>query len=84
MTFYEHWYDSQASYKGGHALLGYQPFEEREGRDVNNDKGRYGSRLVACKTVRSLVICMTYLSALVDSLIKPYLQIHFTSSRFAL
>jgi len=29
--------DSQASYKGDHKLLGYQPFEEGEGRDVNND-----------------------------------------------
>ena len=34
--FCEHWYYSQASYKGDHELLGYQPFEEGEGRDVNN------------------------------------------------
>jgi len=26
MIFYEHWYDSQATYKGDHELLGYQPF----------------------------------------------------------
>jgi len=25
--FCEHWYYSQASYKGDHELLGYQPFE---------------------------------------------------------
>ena len=36
MIFCEHWYYSQASYKGDHELLGYQPFEEGEGRDVNN------------------------------------------------
>jgi len=35
--FCEHWYYSQASYKGDHELLGYQPCEEGEGRDVNND-----------------------------------------------
>ena len=29
---------SQPSYKGDHELLGYQPCEEGEGRDVNNDK----------------------------------------------
>ena len=37
MIFCEHWFYSQLSYKGDHELLGYQPFEEREGRDVNND-----------------------------------------------
>ena len=35
--FCEHWYYSQASYKGDHELLGYQPCEDGEGRDVNND-----------------------------------------------
>ena len=53
MTFYEHWYDSQASYKGGHTLLGYQPFEEGEGRDVNNDN--FGA---CCRTNQSL-LCLT-------------------------
>jgi len=32
MIFCEHWYYSQARYKGDHELLGYQPFEE--GKDV--------------------------------------------------
>jgi len=32
MTFYEHWYYSQASYKDDHELSGYQPFEE--GKDM--------------------------------------------------
>ena len=35
--FCEHWYYSQASYKGDNELLGYQPCEEGEGRDLNND-----------------------------------------------
>jgi len=34
----EHWYYSQASYKGDHELLGYKPCEEGEGRDVNKVK----------------------------------------------
>jgi len=37
MIFCEHCYYSQASYKGDHELLGYQPCEEGEERDVNND-----------------------------------------------
>ena len=53
MTFYEHWYDSQASYKGDHELLGYQPYEELEGRDVNNDNSG-----ACCRTNQSL-LCLT-------------------------
>ena len=37
MIFRQHWYYSQASYKDDHELLGYQPCEKGEGRDVNND-----------------------------------------------
>jgi len=33
--FCERWYYIQVSYKGDHELLGYQPCEEGEGRDVN-------------------------------------------------
>jgi len=44
----EHWFYSQASYKDDHELLGYQPFEEGEGRDVNNDNSG------ACCKIRDL------------------------------
>jgi len=55
MTFYEHWYDSQSSYKGDHALLGYQPFEEGEGRDVNNDNSG-----ACCRTNQSLLVACDF------------------------
>jgi len=48
MIFCEHWYYSQASYEGDHELLGDQPFEEGEGRDVNNDNSG-----ACCKTDQS-------------------------------
>jgi len=33
MIFCERWYYIQVRYKGDHELLGYQPYEEGEGRD---------------------------------------------------
>jgi len=49
----EHWYYTQASYKDDHELSGYQPFEEGEGRDVNNDNSG-----ACCRTDESL-LCLT-------------------------
>ena len=51
--FCKHWFYSQASYKGDHELLGYQPCEEGEGRDVNNDNSG-----ACCRTDQSL-LCLT-------------------------
>jgi len=53
MVFCEHWYYSQASYKGDHELLGYHPFEEGKGRDVDNDNSE-----ACCRTDQSL-LCLT-------------------------
>ena len=53
MIYREHWYYSQASYKGDRELLGYQPCEETEGRDVNNDN--YGT---CCCTDHRFTVCL--------------------------
>ena len=51
--FCERWYYTQVSYKGDHELLGYQPWEEGGGRDVNNDNSG-----AFCRTDQSLP-CLT-------------------------
>ena len=48
----EHWYYSQASYKGDHELSGYTPCEEGGGRDVNNDNSGACCRTLAEQTDR--------------------------------
>ena len=53
MIFCERWYYIQVRYKGDHELLGYQPCEEGEGRDVNSDNSG------ACCRIDQSLACLT-------------------------